>query len=71
MKSLSGEEVQKEEWAMIQAGFNDLEKRVKLLPELKKMGFEEEALLLCCCYIEAMGKREIHAYPPQTAMDWS
>jgi hypothetical protein len=55
MKSLSGEEVQKEEWAMIQAGFNDLEKRVKLLPELKKMGFEEEALLLCCCYIEAMG----------------
>jgi hypothetical protein len=55
MRSLSEEENQKEEWAIIQAGFNDLEKRTKLLPKLKKIGFEEEALLLCCCYIEAMG----------------
>jgi len=55
MKSSSGDGHQKEEWAMIEAGFNDFEKRVNLLLELNKKGYEEEALLLCCCYIEAMG----------------
>ena len=55
MKSLSGGQDQKEEWAMIEAGFNDFEKRVNLLLELNKKGYEDEALLLCCCYIEATG----------------
>lgn len=54
MKSLSGED-QKEEWAMIEAGFNDFEEEVILLLELNKKGYEDEALLLCCCYIEALG----------------
>lgn len=55
MKSQSGDQNQGEEWAMIEASFGDLEKRANLLSKLKEMGFEEEALLLCCCYIEAMG----------------
>ena len=55
MKSLSGGQDQKEEWAMIEADFNALEKRANSLLKLKKLGCEEEALLLCCCYIEAMG----------------
>lgn len=55
MKSSSRDGHQKEEWAMIEAGFNDFEKRVNLLSELNQKGYEEEALLLCCCYIEAMG----------------
>ena len=55
MNSLSGGPDQKEEWAMIEADFDNLERRADLLLRLKKMGFEEEALLLCCCYIEGMG----------------
>jgi len=55
MKPLSEERDQKEEWAMIEAGFNDLQRRAEFLLRLREAGFEEEALLLCCCYIEAMG----------------
>ncbi len=55
MELSRGDQEQKEEWAMIRSGLDDLEKRAKLLPKLKEKGFEEEALLLCCCYIESMG----------------
>ena len=55
MRSLSGFQEEEEEWAIIRAGLDDLKKRVDLLPRLKDKGFEEEALLLCCCYIEAIG----------------
>ncbi len=55
MEPLSGERDRKEEWGMIEAGFNDLERRAGFLLRLKEMGFEQESLLLCCCYIEAMG----------------
>ena len=44
-----------EKWQFIEAGFEGFQRRVQFLPELRKMGFHEEALLLCCCYIEAMG----------------
>ncbi|HEX5361572.1 MAG TPA: hypothetical protein VFW49_10860 [Fluviicoccus sp.] len=41
----------------IAAYFKDLQDRVLFLQELYAMGRREEALLLCCCYIEALGSR--------------
>lgn len=46
----------------IAAYFNDLEIRVAFLNELYAMGRRDEALLLCCRYIEALGSR---LYPEQ------
>ena len=48
--------------------FGAFERRVRLLDRLDNEGFQDEALLLCCCYIEGLGnafwpqeeKREYH-----------
>jgi len=45
---------------MIQAYFDDLEKRVAFLQELYDSDHTDEALMLCCCYIEALGSRKYH-----------
>ena len=45
---------------MIQAYFNDLEKRIAFLRELYDGNHTDEALMLCCCYIEALGSRQYH-----------
>jgi hypothetical protein len=45
---------------MIQAYFDDLEKRIVFLKELNDGGHKDEALMLCCCYIEALGSRQYH-----------
>ena len=45
---------------MIQAYFDDLEKRVAFLKELFDGHHTDEALMLCCCYIEALGSRQYH-----------
>lgn len=42
----------------IEAYFRDLENRVTFLEELNRTGHRNEALLLCCCYIEALGSRQ-------------
>ena len=42
----------------IEAYFRDLERRVAFLNELYETGHRNEALLLCCCYIEALGSRQ-------------
>lgn len=41
--------------SFIEAYFDDLRQRVDLLPKLHAAGYENEALLLCCCYIEGLG----------------
>lgn len=41
----------------IKAYFDDLQRRVSFLPELYAMGRRNEALMLTCCYIEALGTR--------------
>ena len=45
---------------MIQAYFDDLEKRIDFLKELYNGHHADEALMLCCCYIEALGSRQYH-----------
>jgi len=40
---------------IIEGYFSDLERRVRVLPELYDAGYPDEALLVCCCYIEGMG----------------
>ena len=45
---------------MIQAYFDDLEKRISFLKQLYDDKHEDEALMLCCCYIEALGSRQYH-----------
>ncbi len=45
---------------MIQAYFDDLEKRIAFLKELYDGNHTDEALMLCCCYIEALGSRQYH-----------
>ena len=45
---------------MIQAYFDDLEKRIAFLKELNEGDHKDEALMLCCCYIEALGSRQYH-----------
>lgn len=45
---------------MIQAYYDDLEKRIAFLKELNAGGHKDEALMLCCCYIEALGSRQYH-----------
>lgn len=42
----------------IKAYFDDLQNRISFLAELHVMGRKDEALMLCCCYIEALGSRE-------------
>lgn len=39
----------------IEAYFEDLQRRVELLPRLSDAGYPDEALLLCCCRIESLG----------------
>lgn len=39
----------------IEAYFNDFEKRIAFLEALNREGHGQEALLLCCCYIESFG----------------
>lgn len=41
----------------IKAHFDDLQGRIAFLVELRAMGRKDEALMLCCCYIEALGTR--------------
>ena len=41
----------------IKAYFDDLQSRVAFLAELHAMGRSNEALMLCCCYIEGLGTR--------------
>lgn len=43
----------------IEAYFDNLQHRIAFLPALNAKGRECEALMLCCCYIEALGSREI------------
>jgi len=43
---------------MIRAYFDDLEKRIVFLKELHNGHHRAEALMLCCCYIEALGSRQ-------------
>ena len=45
---------------VIQAYFDDLEKRIAFLRELYCGNHTDEALMLCCCYIEALGSRQYH-----------
>ncbi len=45
---------------MIQAYFDDLAKRIAFLKKLYNGDHVDEALLLCCCYIEALGSRQYH-----------
>jgi len=45
---------------MIKAYFDDLENRIAFLKELHKGSHIDEALMLCCCYIEALGSRHYH-----------
>jgi hypothetical protein len=44
----------------IQAYFDELEQRIAFLKELNEGGHKSEALMLCCCYIEALGTRKYH-----------
>ena len=39
----------------MEATFDRLGERVRLIPELEERNFPDEALLLCCCHIEALG----------------
>jgi hypothetical protein len=41
--------------SFIKTYFDDLRQRIALLPQLHAGGYENEALLLCCCYIEGLG----------------
>jgi len=41
--------------SVIEAYFDDLKQRIDLLPNLHAAGYTNEALLLCCCYIEGLG----------------
>lgn len=41
----------------IKAYFDDLQNRLAFLSDLHVMGRKDEALMLCCCYIEALGSR--------------
>jgi hypothetical protein len=41
----------------IKAYFDDLEQRIAFLRELQAAEHENEALMLCCCYIEALGSQ--------------
>jgi hypothetical protein len=59
-RAMSGEEFQKEKirkakLSAIERFFEKWEQRVGFLLELFASGHEEEALLLACCYIEALG----------------
>lgn len=45
---------------MIQTYFDNLEKRIAFLKELYDGNHTDEALMLCCCYIEALGSRQSH-----------
>ena len=42
----------------IKAYFDDLQSRIAFLGELYGMGRKNEALMLCSCYIEALGSRQ-------------
>jgi len=44
----------------IQAYFDDLESRIAFLKKLDDKGHQDEALMLCCCYIEALGSHLYH-----------
>ena len=42
----------------IKAYFDDLRARISFLGELDEADRKNEALMLCCCYIEALGNRQ-------------
>ena len=42
----------------IKAYYDELQSRIAFLGELYGMGKRHEALMLCCCYIEALGSRQ-------------
>lgn len=44
----------------IEAYFKHLQELVEFLPKLHAEGRKCEALLLCCCYIEALGSRKLN-----------
>jgi len=45
---------------MIQSYFDDLGERIAFLDKLYTSSHTDEALMLCCCYIEALGSRQYH-----------
>ena len=45
---------------MIKAYYDDLGMRISFLKDLSNDGHMNEALMLCCCYIEALGSRQYH-----------
>lgn len=45
---------------LIEAYYNDIEQRISFLKELHDGGHNNEALMLCCCYIEALGSQRYH-----------
>jgi len=44
----------------IAAYYDDLKKRISFLEDLHANGHDNEALMLCCCYIEALGSHRYH-----------
>jgi len=54
------DESQADKTFMIKAYFDDLEERIAFLKELNEGDHKDEALMLCCCYIEALGSRQYH-----------
>ncbi len=52
-----GDVAQADKAFFIKAYFDDLQGRVNFLPELYAMGRRDEALMLTCCYVEALGTR--------------
>jgi hypothetical protein len=52
---LDMDENQKAKLKFIEAYFDDLERKIAFLEELFRDNHKEEALLLCCCYIEGLG----------------
>jgi hypothetical protein len=54
------EENQADKTFFIKAYFDDLEKKIGFLKELKEGSHKDEALMLCCCYIEALGSMQYH-----------
>lgn len=54
------EEKRSDKAFFIEAYFDDLEKRIAFLKDMNEGGHRDEALMLCCCYIEALGSRQYH-----------
>lgn len=53
----------------IKAYFENLQRRIAFLVELNDEGRKDEALMLCCCYIEALGSR-VSSEPERKAQNY-